>query len=352
MSIRNLKDGNTKPWLCDVRPSGRNGKRVRKRFATKGEALAYEKFVLRETDDKPWLGETAQTRSLLDMIDLWQERHGQSLAHSKYTYNKLKVIGLAVGDPLYHKFTPGMFTEYRTRRLAGEVADLNGRKIAVSFRTCNNEQDLLNAVIVELQRMGEWKGENPLHSVRQFKLHESEMEFLTVEEMEDLITKAENHEYHDDLHKVIKLCLATGGRFRETASLTGSQLSQYKVTFTQTKGKKNRSVPISPELYEEIYKPGSGPLFAIGYSTVYRFISRNIPRLKQQAAHVLRHTFASYYMMNGGNIIALQRILGHADIKQTMRYAHLAPDHLEDVVSKNPLTSLRREFSAEREPAE
>lgn len=52
MAIRNLKDGNKKPWLCDVRPSGRNGKRVRKRFATKGEALAYKKFVLRETDDK------------------------------------------------------------------------------------------------------------------------------------------------------------------------------------------------------------------------------------------------------------------------------------------------------------
>lgn len=81
---------------------------------------------------------------------------------------------------------------------------------------------MLNAVIVELQRMGEWKGENPLHSVRHFKLHESEMEFLPLEEMEDLITKAENHEYHDDLHKVVKLCLVTGGRFRETASLTGS----------------------------------------------------------------------------------------------------------------------------------
>jgi site-specific recombinase XerD len=197
-------------------------------------------------------------------------------------------------------------------------------------------------VIVELQRMEEWKGENPLKLVRQFKLHESEMEFLTIEEMETLIDAAEHHQYHEDLHKVIKLCLATGARFRESANLTGAQITQYKVTFTQTKGKKNRSVPISPELYEVIYKEGSGPLFNIGYSTVYRFIVKHVPRLKQQAAHVLRHTFASYYMMNGGNIIALQRILGHSDIKQTMRYAHLAPDHLEDVVTKNPLSNLRK----------
>lgn len=341
MTVRNLKDDHKKTWLCDVYPQGRNGKRVRKRFATKGEALAYEKFVLKEVGSKPWLGEQVERRSLLDMVDLWQERHGQSLAHSKYTYNKLKVIALGMGDPLYTKFTPAMFAEYRTARIAGKISDLNNKKAEVSFRTCNNEQDLLNAVVVELQRMGEWKCDNPLKQVRQFKLPEAEMEFLTVEEMQYLIEAAEAHSFHDDLHKVIKLCLATGGRFRESATLTGAQLTKYKVTFTQTKGKKNRSLPISPELYDVIYKEGSGPLFSIGYSTVYRFIVKHVPRLTQQAAHVLRHTFASYYMMNGGNIIALQRILGHSDIKQTMRYAHLAPDHLEDVVTNNPLVNLK-----------
>jgi integrase len=340
MSVRNLKDGNKKPWLCECYPQGRNGKRIRKRFATKGEALAFEQFTMREIDDKPWLGEKTERRSLLDMIDLWQERHGQSLTHSKYTYNKLKVMALGLGDPLYTQFSAKMFTEYRSKRLAGEIADLNNRKTKVSFKTCNTEQDLLNAVIVELQRMEEWKGDNPLKAVRQFKLHETEMEFLTVDEMRTLIDAAEKHAFHEDLHKIIKLCLATGGRFNEVATLTGAQMSKYKVTFTQTKGKKNRTVPISPEIYELIYKEGSGPLFNIGYSTVYRFIVKHIPRLSQQASHVLRHTFASYYMMNGGNIIALQRILGHSDIKQTMRYAHLAPDHLEDAVAKNPLNAL------------
>lgn len=340
MTVRNLKDGNKKPWLCECYPTGRDGKRIRKRFATKGEALAFEQFTMREVDDKPWLGEKSQRMSLLDMIDLWQERHGQSLVHSKYTYNKLKVMALGMGDPLYASFTSSMFTQYRAARLAGEIPDLKGVKRKVSFRTCNNEHDLLNAVIVELKRMGEWKGENPLSAVRQFRLHESEMEFLTVEEIRELIAAAEAHEHHPDLHKLIKLCLATGARFSEAANLTGSQLSKYKVTFTQTKGKKNRTVPISKDIYELIYQEGSGPLFSIGYSTVYRFIVKQIPRLKQQAAHVLRHTFASYYMMNRGNIIALQRILGHADIKQTMRYAHLSPDHLEDVVEKNPLMSL------------
>ena len=41
--------------------------------------------------------------------------------------------------------------------------------------------------------------------------------------------------------------------------------------------------------------------------------------------HDLRHTFASHYVMNGGDIYRLQRILGHKSIKMTQRYAHLDP---------------------------
>lgn len=44
-------------------------------------------------------------------------------------------------------------------------------------------------------------------------------------------------------------------------------------------------------------------------------------------------------MMNGGNILVLQRVLGHTDIKMTMRYAHFAPDHLEDVLRYNPFSN-------------
>ncbi len=43
-------------------------------------------------------------------------------------------------------------------------------------------------------------------------------------------------------------------------------------------------------------------------------------------------------MMNGGNVLVLQRVLGHANL--TMRYAHLAPDHLLEVVKLNPLTAV------------
>ena len=114
------------------------------------------------------------------------------------------------------------------------------------------------------------------------------------------------------------------------------------MTFTNTKTKKNRSVPISKELYEEIYKPTSGELFVQCY-TPFCYILKNklgINLPSGQASHVLRHTFASHFMMGGGNILALQKALGHTDIKQTMVYAHLSPDHLVEVRELNPLCQL------------
>ncbi len=50
--------------------------------------------------------------------------------------------------------------------------------------------------------------------------------------------------------------------------------------------------------------------------------------------HALRHTFASHFVMVGGNILTLQKILGHADIKMTLLYAHLAPDFLAEEMDR------------------
>ena len=50
MSVRNLKDGNKKPWLCECYPNGTAGRRIRKRFATKSEATAFEVHTIREAE--------------------------------------------------------------------------------------------------------------------------------------------------------------------------------------------------------------------------------------------------------------------------------------------------------------
>jgi integrase len=56
--------------------------------------------------------------------------------------------------------------------------------------------------------------------------------------------------------------------------------------------------------------------------------------------HDLRHTFASHYVMRGGSLRALKKILGHADLKMTMRYAHLSKEFArEEIKLLNGLTS-------------
>lgn len=33
-------------WICELYPNGAKGKRIRKKFATKGEALAFEQYIV------------------------------------------------------------------------------------------------------------------------------------------------------------------------------------------------------------------------------------------------------------------------------------------------------------------
>jgi integrase len=57
--------------------------------------------------------------------------------------------------------------------------------------------------------------------------------------------------------------------------------------------------------------------------------------------HAMRHTFASHFIMRGGNILTLQKILGHSDVKMTMIYAHLAPDFLAEEMDRLDFSALR-----------
>ena len=50
--------------------------------------------------------------------------------------------------------------------------------------------------------------------------------------------------------------------------------------------------------------------------------------------HDLRHTFISHLVMAGVDLTTVQKLAGHRDIKTTMRYAHLAPDHLRSAAEK------------------
>ncbi len=327
MSIRNLKDGSKKPWLCECFPNGRDGKRIRKKFATKGEAAVFERFTMNETKDKPWLGDKPDHRRLMDLIELWFSLYGRTLSNGETIYNKFIRMVDAMGNPLASTFNSKVYADFRSKRMTGEINFVADRwqKGAPSIATLNSELARFKLVFSKLKELGEWKAPNPLEDVKLFKDHEREMAFVPKEKIPLLLKLVGEHERKDML-SIVKIYLSTGARWNEAAQLRSIQLSKFKITYTNTKTKKNRSVPISEALYDEIYKPVTGKMFEECY-TPFCYILKNKLGLdlpSGQASHVLRHTFASHFMMNGGNILVLRDILGHADISMTMRYAHFA----------------------------
>lgn len=118
MTVRKLDTGK---WICECYPAGRSGRRVRKQFSIKGEALAFERHTMDESVAKPWLGEALDRRTLKEIVQLWYKLHGASLSAGEHVYEKLLLIVEALGNPLATSLTSKMFAHYRDKRLTGEI---------------------------------------------------------------------------------------------------------------------------------------------------------------------------------------------------------------------------------------
>ncbi len=158
--------------FCECYPAGRSGRRVRKQFATKGEALAFERHTMEETEAKPWLGESVDRRTLKDVVELWFKLHGKSLTAGQHVYDKLLLMVDALGNPLATDLTSKMFAHYRDKRLTGEIYFSEKWKKGASPVTINLEQSYLSSVFSELSRLGEWSYPNPLENMRKFTIAE------------------------------------------------------------------------------------------------------------------------------------------------------------------------------------
>lgn len=309
-----------KSWGFDYYPDGRSGPRIRRRgFKTRIEAAG----VLRKIQK----GERV-SRRLSSLVDIWYKLHGQSLKDAKYRLSRTLAIVDRLGNPDIDDFTASDWAEYRAERL---------NKVTPS--TVNHEQRYLSAVLAEMVRMGHIPT-NPIANVRQIKVSETELTFLSLDQCRQLLDECKASS-NPHCYPVALLCLATGARWGEAEKLTWAGLLPGKVLYKgeSTKTGKSRAVPIADNVLDQIKavaNPAPGRLFnpcRDAFRSAYKRAGFQTP---QQMTHILRHTFASHYMMNGGDILSLQRILGHGSITMTMRYAHLCPDYLMSVISINP----------------
>ncbi|CNB90884.1 integrase [Yersinia ruckeri] len=320
MAIKKLDDGR---YEVDIRPCGREGRRIRKRFDRKTEAIAFERYVIVNASRKEWANKRTDRRNLSQLVEVWWLYHGQNLKNGAIEKRHLIKTISAIGDKTVNQLTKRVLMEHRSLRLT------NG----ISAATINRDLYRFSGMFSALIKLEEFAGQNPLHGLPPLAEKNPGMTFLDSDEINQLLSVLSGDE-----RLIALLCLSTGGRWGEVSTLTPAQVMNGRITFLETKNGKKRTIPISAELEKEVKDKASGKLFDVDYVKFCKTLRDVKPDLPHgQATHVLRHTFASHFMMNGGNIIALQQILGHANIQQTMAYAHLAPDYLQNAVILNPL---------------
>ena len=183
---------------------------------------------------------------------------------------------------------------------------------------------------------------NPLDTLKPLKPQQEVVSFLSKAQVATLVSALRAYSTFPHLALISEICLATGARWSEAQRLTWPMVRAGCVVFANTKSKRVRTVPISQELQDrlEAYfaKKDRFPFCREAFARMLKRCDIELPR--GQCAHVLRHTFASHFMMNGGNILALKEILGHTSLNMTMRYAHLSPEYLQDAVKLNPISVL------------
>jgi len=155
------------------------------------------------------------------------------------------------------------------------------------------------------------------------------------------------------LRDIVGCALLTGMRKGEILGLKWRQVKGNFIYLRKTKTAKSRQVPISDDLaalFKRIRQRQG-----LGSEYVFTFEGKRIESLKGGFAaaveragiedfkfHDCRHTFSSHFVMRGGSIKALQEILGHTTLTMTMKYAHLAQSHKKQAVNLlNGLTAPR-----------
>ncbi|EKF74206.1 phage integrase family protein [Alcanivorax hongdengensis A-11-3] len=324
--IKPLPDGR---WHVDIEPV--KGQRHRKTLATKAEAKRFESLMrVKYLKNPEWNQSAKDKRHLEDLINRWFLLHGQTLSDGLRRKQSMLGVCSRLGNPVAARLSGQVYTEFRSNALSAGSAG----------KTLNNQLGYLRAMYNELARLGEITYPNPLSSVRMLKLQERELSYLTTEQIPQLFKSIRNTCELPHAELVAIICLSTGCRWGEARSLTPDRVKSGQVTFVNTKSKRARSVPISKELSARIHRHFNAyGLFTRCEPAFDKALKRSGIKLPRgQSTHVLRHTFASHFMMNGGNILTLQKILGHATVTMTMRYAHLAPDHLREAIGLGPLT--------------
>lgn len=173
-----------------------------------------------------------------------------------------------------------------------------------------------------------------------------DFDFLDFDEAERLLTAA-----HGEWRTLILTALRTGMRHGELIGLrwddvdlvAGRIVDRQNVVNGRIGTPKSGKIPLGIEVRTALkeHRHLRGPLVFCSMSGgLLGTVDIRLPLwrackkagLRQIGWHALRHSFASHLVMRGASLKAVQELLGHSSIQMTMRYAHLAPEVVNETV--------------------
>lgn len=239
------------------------------------------------------------------------------------------------GDMKLSEINTGQIKNYQSKRIS------DGVKPA----TVNRELSCLKNLFNEAKRSNKFFGDNPVSSIKYLDENNEKTRVLSLDEENLLINHCPDH-----IRPIVRTAIYTGMRKMELLSLKWSNVDLdnqlITVEATNSKSKKIKYIPLSDELSLELKKqklitgfqdyvfltPSGGNYKGSDCMNSFVRACKNA-NLNDVTFHTLRHTFGSRGVETTGNIVAVGKILGHADLKTTMRYVHIDKS-LRDTVNK------------------
>ncbi|MFN6935444.1 MAG: tyrosine-type recombinase/integrase [Tsuneonella sp.] len=223
--------------------------------------------------------------------------------------------------------------------LAGKVAD------GYAQATVNRWQVILSHMMRMAKKWSLWDGPNPLEGVKQKECNNAIERFLTPAETARLKV-AVDRSANTQLKHIVAMLLLTGCRKRELldARWEHFDLDRKVWRIPTSKSGKARHVPLSEQAlavlksvprFENCPFVLPNPKTRLPYTSVYNSWdrARREAHLPDFRMHDARHTHASQLVSSGHSLYLVSKVLGHAQMKSSARYAHLDSSVLLNAVN-------------------
>src|SRR3989442_137724 len=301
-----------------------NGQRVRRQYPTRAEAqAALDAFKEELKNPKP----ATSTLTLGDAVEryLQAKSRKRSLASDKAFLNWFKDYFGA--ETLLAQVTAARISAWKAERLAA-TCPKTGRPYSPA--AVNRPLAALHHLLKLAHE--EWEAIAAVPRIRLEREAEGRVRWLEADEEARLLDacRASRNPW---LAGIVTVALETGLRRGELLGLTWDRvdLSRAVIRLELTKNGRRREVPMRQAVYDvlaSLPEPRQGKVWKLRDIRTAFENAVEVARLDDFHFHDLRHHFASWFMMNGGQLLALKEILGHRSLRMTERYAHLAPEHL------------------------